>query len=623
MKKILFVLFCLLLTCNMFAVNEVKVKDHVQLGTYNNYPVFAVSHNESLTIAMGGFYNNGASYQLFVDGVSKGMIYQNGKPNFVTNDLLEDKLYLIKLSSQGSGYCYLAINTPSQSTCSKTKKIIAIWTGGNISRWERSYDGGSTWTNIDCITYQYTESSPATGTAMYRVLGTDDTYSDVVTITYVDAVLSTIQVLPATSTKTVDESITLTADVEDDGYSYQWKKDGTNISGATQSSYDIPTIKAAHAGNYTCYVSNGCNGVTSTTAKLTVNKCAQTIDFPEIPTLTYSSGLTYTLPKTTNKGLTITYQSMNTSVATVSGNVLTIKAPGTAIIAASQVGNADYLEATQVSRTLTVNKRAQIITFDALPEKTYEDLPFTLPQKTDEGLTISYTSSNTSVATISGNTVTILKPGTTEIIASQAGDATHYAAAEVSQTLTVKKAVQEITFGVLSSKTYGDAPFELNKVSNKNLTIIYTSSDASIASVSGNTVTINHPGTITITASQAGNAYYLAAEPVSQTLTINKANQTINFPALESRAFDSGDFTLTEQTDKGQIITYESSNTEVATITNNEVHIVGAGTTEITASQSGNEYYNAAPVVSQLLTLTKTKDTQQPTTLHVLYDLFR
>ena len=476
-------------------------------------------------------------------------------------------------------------------------------------RWEKSTDSGVSWSNISCTKHQYTESNPSAGKVKYRALNGDNTYSDVVTITYVDAVPSTIQALPATSTKTVEESITLTADVVDDNYSYQWKKGGTDISGATGRTYTISSIKSSDAGDYTCYVSNGCNGVTTTTATLSVNKCAQTIDFPEIPVQTYSSGLTYTLPKTTNKGLTITYQSMNTSVATVSGNVLTIKAPGTAIISASQVGNADYLEATQVSRTLTVNKRNQVITFDELPEKTYEDLPFTLPQKTDEGLTISYTSTNTAVATVSGNTVTILKPGTTDIIASQAGDATHYAATEVSQTLTVKKAAQAITFGSLASKTYGDAPFELNNVTNKNLAITYTSSDASVASISGNMVTIRKPGTVTITASQPGNAYYLAAASVSQTLTIKKANQSINLAALESRPYGSADFALPAQTDKGQTITYVSSNTEVATINGNIVHITGAGTTEITATQEGNEYYNAAPTVSQTLTVTKAYQT--------------
>lgn len=614
MKKIFNLLLVLLASYNLFAENiivktTVTIEGHTSIGNHENIPVFVVKANETLKFGL----SKGSNWHYCrVDGNS---INGTALEAYKASNLSSEKLHLFHLQRSTttisgnttiySGECYVIINTTSHYVCSHAIKTITIW-HGDVSRWERSRDGGNTWTNIACTSYQYTESNPTAGTAMYRVLGTDGTYSDVVTITYVDAVPSTIQTLPgATNTKMVDDTIIFTVDVVDNGYTYQWKKDGTDIPNAVNYRHKVSAMKTRHAGVYTCVVSNGCNEITSSSAKLIVNKCPQVIDFPEIPVHTYSSGLTYTLPKTTNKGLTITYQSMNTSVATISGNILTIKAPGTAVISASQVGNDDYLEATPVSRTLTVNKRSQVITFGELPIKTYEDLPFTLPQKTDEGLTISYTSTNTAVATVSGNTVTILKPGTTDIIASQAGDATHYAAAEVSQTLIVNKAAQEITFGALSSKTYGDAPFELNKVSNKNLPITYTSSDAAIASIEENVVTIKHPGTVTITASQAGNAYYLAAEPVAQTLTINKANQSINFPALESRAFDSGDFELSKLTDKGLTILYESSNPEVATISNNIVHIVGAGNTEITASQEGDEYYNAAPTISQSLTITK------------------
>ncbi|MFA7446072.1 MAG: putative Ig domain-containing protein, partial [Flavobacteriaceae bacterium] len=51
------------------------------------------------------------------------------------------------------------------------------------------------------------------------------------------------------------------------------------------------------------------------------------------------------------------------------------------------------------------------------------DAPFDLPATTNAGLTVSYGSSNTAVATVSGNTVTIVGLGNTTITATQAGDA--------------------------------------------------------------------------------------------------------------------------------------------------------------------------------------------------------
>ncbi|UCD30572.1 MAG: S8 family serine peptidase [Planctomycetota bacterium] len=53
--------------------------------------------------------------------------------------------------------------------------------------------------------------------------------------------------------------------------SYQWKKDGNEISGATASCYTIDPVSAADADSYTCVVSNTCGSAESDPAILTVN----------------------------------------------------------------------------------------------------------------------------------------------------------------------------------------------------------------------------------------------------------------------------------------------------------------------------------------------------------------
>jgi len=52
---------------------------------------------------------------------------------------------------------------------------------------------------------------------------------------------------------------------------YQWRKDGADIAGATASSYSISSTSSTSAGNYTVVVSNLAGSVTSGTATLTVN----------------------------------------------------------------------------------------------------------------------------------------------------------------------------------------------------------------------------------------------------------------------------------------------------------------------------------------------------------------
>ncbi len=52
--------------------------------------------------------------------------------------------------------------------------------------------------------------------------------------------------------------------------SYQWQKDGVDISGATDSTLVLTAVSAADAGSYTVIVSNDCGSVTSPAATLTV-----------------------------------------------------------------------------------------------------------------------------------------------------------------------------------------------------------------------------------------------------------------------------------------------------------------------------------------------------------------
>jgi hypothetical protein len=51
--------------------------------------------------------------------------------------------------------------------------------------------------------------------------------------------------------------------------SYQWRKNGNNISGATQSSYSISNLRQSHFADYSVVVSNSADSVTSNNAVLT------------------------------------------------------------------------------------------------------------------------------------------------------------------------------------------------------------------------------------------------------------------------------------------------------------------------------------------------------------------
>ena len=80
---------------------------------------------------------------------------------------------------------------------------------------------------------------------------------------------------PADQTAITGQMATFLVKATGTSLSYQWKKNGTHITGATSSSYTTPATSSADSGaKYSVSVSNSVSSVTSNTATLTVSDTA-------------------------------------------------------------------------------------------------------------------------------------------------------------------------------------------------------------------------------------------------------------------------------------------------------------------------------------------------------------
>jgi hypothetical protein len=80
-----------------------------------------------------------------------------------------------------------------------------------------------------------------------------------------------------------------------------------------------------------------------------------------------------------------------------------------------------------------------------------------------------------------------------------------------------------------------------------------------------------------------------------------KVPQTIHFNNITIPVPWNIDFSPVATASSGLPITFTSSNSNIATIVNGKIHILRDGTCNITASQTGNTVYEAAPNVTQSL----------------------
>ena len=350
-------------------------------------------------------------------------------------------------------------------------------------------------------------------------------------------------------------------------------------------------------------VTSESGGLLPTFVDQPVDFIIQTVSFNALPVMTYGTPAV-TLAATASSGLPVTFTSSNSTVATISGNLLNANSTGTADITAMQNGDGTYAPARYI-RTLTVYQADQTITFPEPGIKIYGDTDFNLGATASSGLIVSYSTDNPAVATISGATVHIAGAGTTVITASQAGNNLYYSAVDVTASLTVNKADQTITFGELVPRTYGDPDFSVPATASSSLNITFTSGNTNVATINGGIIYIVNAGNSLITASQPGNQNYNPAPDVTQILTINKASQVITFPAIAPVVYGVSSFNAGASSTSGLTVTYSSDNISVAEVINDKINIRGAGSSNIIASQSGNN--NFSPAENKMVNITVTK----------------
>ncbi len=118
--------------------------------------------------------------------------------------------------------------------------------------------------------------------------------------------------------------------------------------------------------------------------------------------------------------------------------------------------NTWYLNSTTGFPDLKINvdKQSQTLDFAEIPAMQYGDETYQLPEKTNEGLTLTWTIGDNRVASINGNVLTIHKAGTTSVTATQDGNS-DYKAFEKAFALTVAKVPLTITAQSIS-KLLGD-----------------------------------------------------------------------------------------------------------------------------------------------------------------------
>ena len=179
-------------------------------------------------------------------------------------------------------------------------------------------------------------------------------------------------------------------------------------------------------------------------------------------------------------------------------------------------------------------------------------------------------------------------------------------------TLVRNKAVQSLTFSnIISQNTYGDKNIKLSITGTvSGIPLLFSSSNTSVVSIiSPDSLRIQGSGIASVTAYHTGNASY-SSQNVTQTITVVKANQTIDFGTVPILSILHRSFYNVKPTASSRLpIQYTLDFLPmIVRIVNSNDSIIITGTppatTTITAQQTGNANYNPADPITQTLIIT-------------------
>ncbi len=416
------------------------------------------------------------------------------------------------------------------------------------------------------------------------------------------------------------KQLTATVKPDDTDKTVVWSSSAPNV--ATVSSTGLVTgvgegaaiITAASAVDPTVKGECAVNVSKVNVSKVTINETNPAVEINK----TIELHATVTPTNALNK--TVTWSSANDAVATVDPNTGVVKGISVGTVKITATSNQDNTKKAEVTLTVTdvlVSKITLNKTSVSLNVGSTEKLTYTVEPSNAANKTVKWTSSNTSVATVSDDgTITAVKKGTATITAT----ANDYGKKTATCTVTVKNiSVTGVTVSGPKEVSIGKDIQLTVTITPSNATIKtvkWTCDDTSKATVDSNgKVTGLKEGTVKITAtsdddSKKTGTYTVTVKKIPVTsVTLNQTS----VPSLPVRDTLQLTATVSPQDATYKSVVWSSSDSSIATVDQNGlVKAIKAGAVVITAKSDGVEGKCSIQVVNIKVTgvtLDKTEGT--------------
>ena len=451
-------------------------------------------------------------------------------------------------------------------------------------------------TSVATVSSSGVVTAKSVGTATITVTTEDGSKKAACEVTVTPIRVSGVTLSSSTISMVNGNISTLTATVSPSNAANKnvtWTSSNTSV--ATVSSSGVVTAKSVGTTTITVTTEDGSKKATCLVTVTPIKVSGVTLNSSTISIVNGNNMiLTATVSPSNAANKNVSWTSSNTSVATVSSTgVVTAKSVGTATITVTTEDGSKkatclvIVEPIKVSQVTLSSNAISIINGNTMT------LTAAVSPSNAENKNVTWTSSNTSVATVSSTGVVTAKSVGTATITVTTEDGSKKATCEVMVTpievsgVSLNTSSVSIVNGSTSTLTATVSP---SNAENKNVT--WTSSNTSVATVSSTgVVTAKSVGTATITVTTEDGSKKATCEvtvtPIRVSgVTLGSSSEEIVY--LNNKTLIA---TVSPSNAANKNVTWSSSNTSVATVSSTGVvtaKSVGTATITVT-TEDGNK----------------------------------
>jgi hypothetical protein len=450
--------------------------------------------------------------------------------------------------------------TASSATtfCQGGSVVLTANTGTGLS-----YQWKLNGTNITGAT---SSSYTANASGSYTVVVTNSsTCSSTSTATVVTVNTLPTATITASSATTFCQggSVVLTANTGT-GLTYQWKLNGTNITGATSSSYT-----ANASGSYTVVVTNASTCSSTSTATVVTVNALPTATITASSATTFCQGGSVVLNANTGTGLTYQWKLNGTNITGATSSSYTANASGSYTVT---VTNASTCSSTSTATVITVNALPTATITPATATTFCQGGSVVLTANTGTGLTYQWKLNGTNITGATSSTYTANASGSYTVVVTNASTCSSTSTATVVTVNALPTAT--ITSATATTFCQGGSVV-LNANTGTGLTYQWKLNGTNITGATTSTYTANASGSYTVVVT---NASTCSSTSTATVVTVNALPTATITSATATTFCQGGSVVLNANTGTG--LTYQWFNNATA--------ISGATSSSYTANASGS-----------------------------------